>query len=296
VSGFVFGVVVGVVTNLVTALFSRAKALRVLPWLLFYILAHGTVVALQSDPAWRVTMAFAKRFSNETILSYLIVMAVAASLSALYLKAARFAVSHLENHTAEAMPRAVSPIPAFKTPDPALVPTPKRRGVATPTPAQLEAVAEAAAQKTLAGLPPSKEFPAPAPSTDPGNLKERIDELTLDLDQWVTRKLNAELVAIRSTPSPEAQRAGTAYRAKGTSMLFENLYLVRVIRIPDEAVSLHYGSTELDRILDSIKTRQGARETTRRYNMRMAEEITVANLGEMSTIVRDLKDISSRIH
>jgi|KBSSwiStaDraftv2_1062776.scaffolds.fasta_scaffold719542_1 hypothetical protein len=41
---FVLGVVVGVVINLVTALFSRHKALQLLPWLLFYIFLHAAYV------------------------------------------------------------------------------------------------------------------------------------------------------------------------------------------------------------------------------------------------------------
>jgi hypothetical protein len=44
--GFILGIVVGVVINIVTALFSRDKALQILPWLLFYIFLHGTYVLL----------------------------------------------------------------------------------------------------------------------------------------------------------------------------------------------------------------------------------------------------------
>ena len=100
-SGFIFGVVVGVVINLITALFSRAKALKFLPWLLFYVLAHGTAVALSSDTIWRVTMSLARRYASHAWISYLVVMAVSAVLGGVYWKIARVAIYRLEDHTSE---------------------------------------------------------------------------------------------------------------------------------------------------------------------------------------------------
>jgi len=49
VDNFALGIVVGIVINLVTALFSRRKALALLPWLLLYIGIHGAYVFLTGN-------------------------------------------------------------------------------------------------------------------------------------------------------------------------------------------------------------------------------------------------------
>src|SRR5882724_1788161 len=46
---FILGIVVGVLINLATALFSRHKALALMPWLFFYIILHGAYVLFTSD-------------------------------------------------------------------------------------------------------------------------------------------------------------------------------------------------------------------------------------------------------
>ena len=46
---FILGIVVAAVINLLTALFSRRKALTLLPWLLLYITLHGAYVFLSGS-------------------------------------------------------------------------------------------------------------------------------------------------------------------------------------------------------------------------------------------------------
>jgi len=110
--------VVGVVINLITALFSRRHAVRVLPWLCFYMAVHGMYVGLQTDIAWGIEMKIAQK----SWLSYIAVMLTAALLAGFYWRAVNVAVGKLDKAT---KPRSAGPSLAPPTPSqPPTHPTP----------------------------------------------------------------------------------------------------------------------------------------------------------------------------
>lgn len=95
---FILGLVVAALINILTALFSRERGLRLIPWLTFYVIVHGVYVVLSGHAAGYV-MALVKRF--HTWPSYAVVMLVAAVLAGLYWRAAESAIRALERVTTE---------------------------------------------------------------------------------------------------------------------------------------------------------------------------------------------------
>jgi hypothetical protein len=101
VSGFILGVVIGVLINLITALFSRDKALALIPWLLLYIFIHGAYVLLNGGPVSVFAANMARKYS--TNWSYPIVMMMGAILTGLAWRGINSATAKLEQAT-EARP------------------------------------------------------------------------------------------------------------------------------------------------------------------------------------------------
>lgn len=109
--GFLLGVVVGIVINLITLLFSREKALKLIPWFLLYIAMHGTAVLLDTDSVRGAAMAIAKK--DGQWWSYLLVMLIAAGLAGVYWTLVNAGVTKLARATepppvASAVPEAVA--------------------------------------------------------------------------------------------------------------------------------------------------------------------------------------------
>jgi hypothetical protein len=104
-SGFILGIAVGIVINLVTALFSRDKALKLLPWLLLYIMMHGSAVLLNADFMKGIVMEEVKQFKPYGWLSYAIVILLSGCIGGIYWKASNLFVTRLAQHTDKPLPK-----------------------------------------------------------------------------------------------------------------------------------------------------------------------------------------------
>lgn len=107
-SGFLLGLVVGVLINLATALFSRERALKLIPWLVFYVLLHASYVAISSPLVNQFVMTRAHQFPSGW--SYALVMLIGALLAALYWRGATVAGAWLDSATHA----AVTLVPAME--------------------------------------------------------------------------------------------------------------------------------------------------------------------------------------
>jgi hypothetical protein len=103
---FLLGVAVGVVINLVTALFSRKHALQLIPWLCLYIVGHGAVLFLNSEPIRIMAMATARKYPPwET---YPILVIAASILVCIYWWGINLGVRRLDTLTAPASPASTT--------------------------------------------------------------------------------------------------------------------------------------------------------------------------------------------
>lgn len=103
-AGFVFGVVVAAAVNIVTALFSRETGLVILPWLMLYVLVHGTAVAiLRESFQARLRLAVRRLVATKwtRMLSYVFVMCCSALLGGVYWWLVNAAARVVEDRTAQ---------------------------------------------------------------------------------------------------------------------------------------------------------------------------------------------------
>jgi hypothetical protein len=152
---FLLGSVVGLLCNLITAVVSREKALKLIPWVVTYISFHGCYVLLSTDFCKTYAMRLAQRYPSW--MSYVIVMSTAAILSGLWwtaVKAASIALATATHHHEPPVPSASSGL----------------------TPQLKQDI-----QQTIREAIQEFGAPRPSPSVADGGIKVGIDALANDL-------------------------------------------------------------------------------------------------------------------
>jgi hypothetical protein len=98
--GFCLGLVVAVLVNFLTALFSRERGLKLIPWLLFYVSLHLSAVFLNTDFMRGKVMEMAHN-GNHGWPSYAFVMLVTACLAGFYWHGINLGIDKLAAATQE---------------------------------------------------------------------------------------------------------------------------------------------------------------------------------------------------
>jgi hypothetical protein len=125
---FILGAVIGLLCNFIAALFSREKALKLIPWILLYIGFHGIYVLVTADFFEAQAMKWTQRIHPHW-LSYVVLMSLAAVMAALWWKAVNVAATKMaviSHHESGSAPPSASDLLGVSTPH-TTIPTAIRR-------------------------------------------------------------------------------------------------------------------------------------------------------------------------